>query len=79
MTTLSIEDVKNKIRAVENFPKEGIIFRDITTGLKDAETMKVMVDYLCDQYKDVKIDYIAGIESRGFIFGMPIKLRIYSN
>ena len=44
MTTLTIEDVKNKIRAVENFPKEGIIFRDITTGLKDAETMKVMVD-----------------------------------
>jgi adenine phosphoribosyltransferase len=76
MTTLSIEDVKNKIRAVENFPKEGIIFRDITTGLKDAETMKVMVDYLCDQYKDVKIDYIAGIESRGFIFGMPMAYKL---
>ena len=76
MTTLSIEDVKNKIRAVENFPKEGIIFRDITTGLKDAETMKVMVDYLCEQYKDVKIDYIAGIESRGFIFGMPMAYKL---
>lgn len=76
MTTLSIEDVKNKIRAVPNFPKEGIIFRDITTGLKDAETMKVMVDYLCDAYKECKIDYIAGIESRGFIFGMPMAYKL---
>ena len=76
MTTLTIEDVKNKITAVPNFPKEGIIFRDITTGLKDAETMKVMVDYLCDQYKDCKIDYIAGIESRGFIFGMPMAYKL---
>ena len=76
MTTLTIEDVKNKIRAVENFPKEGIIFRDITTGLKDAETMKAMVDYLCEQFNDVKIDYIAGIESRGFIFGMPMAYKL---
>ena len=74
--TLSIEDVKNKIRAVKDFPKEGIIFRDITTGLRDAETLKFMVDYLCDQYKDVKVDYIAGIESRGFIFGMPMAYKM---
>jgi adenine phosphoribosyltransferase len=76
MTTLTIDDVKNKIRAVENFPKEGIVFRDITTGLKDADTMKVMVDYLCDQFKNDKIDYIAGIESRGFIFGMPMAYKL---
>lgn len=76
MTTLTIEDVKDRIRAVPNFPKEGIVFRDITTGLKDAETMKVMVDYLCDQYSDCKIDYIAGIESRGFIFGMPMAYKL---
>lgn len=74
--TLSIEDVKNKIRAVKDFPKEGIIFRDITTGLRDAETLKFMVDYLCDQYKDIKVDYIAGIESRGFIFGMPMAYKM---
>ena len=74
--TLSVEDVKEKIRAVPNFPKEGIIFRDITTGIKDAQTMKFMIDYLCDQYKDEKIDYIAGIESRGFIFGMPMAYRM---
>lgn len=76
MATLTIEDVKEKIRAVPDFPKKGIIFRDITTGLKDAETLQVMVDYLCDQYKDCEIDYIAGIESRGFIFGMPMAYKL---
>lgn len=76
MATLTIEDVKEKIRAVPDFPKKGIIFRDITTGLKDAETLQVMVDYLCNQYKDCKIDYIAGIESRGFIFGMPMAYKL---
>lgn len=76
MATLTIEDVKEKIRAVPDFPKKGIIFRDITTGLKDSETLQVMVDYLCDQYKDCKIDYIAGIESRGFIFGMPMAYKL---
>ena len=67
METLTIENVKDKIRAVPDFPKKGIIFRDITTGLKDAQTLQVMIDYLCEQYKDCEIDYIAGIESRGFI------------
>ena len=75
-TTLSIEDVKNKIRSVYDFPKPGIIFRDITTGIKDAQTMQFMIDYLCDQFKEYRIDYIAGIESRGFIFGMPMAYKL---
>lgn len=74
--TQTIIDVKDKIRAVQDFPKPGIIFRDITTALKDADTLKVMIDYLCEQFKDVKIDYIAGIESRGFIFGMPMAYKL---
>lgn len=74
--TQTILDVKNKIRDVADFPKQGIIFRDITTALKDSETLKVMIDYLCDEFKDVKIDYIAGIESRGFIFGMPMAYKL---
>ncbi|MBO6087368.1 adenine phosphoribosyltransferase [bacterium] len=72
----TVLNVKDKIRAVENFPKQGIIFRDITTALKDAETLKIMVDFLCEQFSDIKIDYIAGIESRGFIFGMPMAYRM---
>ena len=74
--TQTIADVKSKIRDVVDFPKEGIIFRDITTALKDAETLKVMIDYLCEQFQDTKIDYIAGIESRGFIFGMPMAYKL---
>lgn len=76
MTTMTIQEVKNKIRNVENFPKEGIIFRDITTALKEPETLRIMIDYLCDQFKDIKIDYVAGIESRGFILGMPMAYKM---
>ncbi len=74
--TETLADVKSKIRNVNDFPKQGIIFRDITTALKDAETLRVMIDYLCDQFKGIKIDYIAGIESRGFIFGMPMAYKM---
>lgn len=73
---MSIEKVKDKIRAVKDFPKEGIVFRDITTALKEPEILKIMIDYLCEQFKDTKIDYIAGIESRGFIFGMPMAYKL---
>lgn len=76
MATQTIVDVKSKIRDVKDFPKKGIIFRDITTALKDAEILRVIVDYLCDQFKDEKIDYIAGIESRGFILGMPMAYKM---
>ena len=74
--TQTIANVKSKIRDVADFPKEGIIFRDITTALKEPETLKIMIDYLCEQFKDIKIDYIAGIESRGFIFGMPMAYKL---
>lgn len=72
----TITRVKDKIRDVKDFPKEGIIFRDITTALKEPETLKEMIDYLCEQFKDTKIDYVAGIESRGFIFGMPMAYKL---
>lgn len=64
--------VKNKIRDVHDFPKPGIVFKDITTAIKHPETMKKIVDFLADEFKDVHIDYIAAIESRGFIFGAPL-------
>ncbi len=66
------ELVKKIIRDIPNFPKEGIIFKDITTVLKDSEGLKRTVDFLTEIYKDKKIDYVAGIESRGFIFGTPL-------
>ena len=71
-----LEEVRNTIRQVPNFPKEGIQFLDITTGVKNPEAFKEMIDYLYEQFKDKKIDYVAGIESRGFIFGAPLALRL---
>lgn len=67
-----MEDIKKMIRDIPDFPQKGIIFRDITTAVKDPATMKKIIDYIVDEFKDEKIDYVAGIESRGFIFGMPV-------
>lgn len=64
--------IKKLIRTVPHYPKPGIMFRDITTLLKDPIGMRMMVDELVRRYKDVKIDKIAGIESRGFILGAPL-------
>lgn len=66
------ELVKEKIRDVVDFPKKGIVFKDITTVLKDPEGLRRIVNYLTEHYKDAGIDYVAGIESRGFIFGTPL-------
>lgn len=74
--TETLDEIKNKIRAIKDFPKKGILFQDITTALKDAKTMKAMCDFLYEYYKDKKIDYIAGMESRGFIVGMPLAYRL---
>jgi len=67
-----IEAVKEKIRSVPNFPKEGILFRDITTAIKDKDTLRMIVDFLTESLKGEKVDYVVGIESRGFIFGSAL-------
>jgi len=59
--------LKNKIRTIPNFPKQGVIFRDITTLLKDREGLKKLIELLYERYKNYDIDIVAGIESRGFI------------
>lgn len=61
--------VKDKIRDVLDFPVKGIVFKDITTAVKDGETLRLIINYLTDKFKDQNIDYVAAIESRGFIFG----------
>jgi len=65
-----------KIRTVPNWPKPGIMFRDITTLLKDAEGFKTTVDLLYDRYKSLNVDAVAGIESRGFIIGAVLAHRL---
>ena len=68
--------IKSRVRTVPHYPKPGIMFRDITTVLKDPIGLRATIDELVRRYKDVKIDKIAGIESRGFIVGTPLAYAI---
>ena len=65
-------DLKDKIRSIEDYPQKGVIFRDITTLLKDAEGLKDAVDAITASLADVSFDLVLSPESRGFIFGMPV-------
>ncbi len=79
MKTLTTEDkayLLDKIRDVPDFPKPGIIFKDITTLLKDAAAFRFLMDHLEARYKERDIDFIAGIDSRGFIFGAALADRL---
>ena len=78
MTTMlkEYEYVREHVRMIPDFPKEGIMFLDITTAVKDDKAMQIMVDYLYEQFKDDKVDYVAGVESRGFIFGAALAYKL---
>ena len=65
-------NIKSYIRTVPHYPKPGIMFRDITTLLKDPLGLKMMVDAFYARYKDVPINKVAGIDARGFIVGAPL-------
>ncbi len=75
MITLSKKEkeiIQNSIRDVHDFPKPGIVFKDITTLLNDAEAFGVTMNHLYQRYKDMGLDFIAGIDARGFIFGASL-------
>jgi len=63
------EHLKAKIRSIPNWPKKGVIFRDVTTLLKDNVGLRDMIDILVNRYKPMRIDSVVGIEARGFISG----------
>lgn len=65
-------DLKESIRIIENFPKEGISFKDITTLIQDGKSLRYVVDLIANNLKDKNIDLIVGPEARGFIFGVPV-------
>lgn len=69
-------DLSKKIREIQDFPKEGINFKDITTLLQDKEAFAYMVDTISEQLKDLNIDIVVGPESRGFIVGVPVAYKI---
>ncbi len=64
--------IKSYIRTVPHYPKHGIMFRDITTLLKDPVGLRLTIDGLANRYKNTKIDKVVGTESRGFILGAPL-------
>jgi len=79
MKTLRKEDeeiIEHSIRNIPDFPKEGIIFKDITTLLNNPTAFKTLMNHLEERYKDYNLDYIAGIDARGFIFGSVLADRL---
>lgn len=65
-------NLRDKVRIIENFPIEGISFKDITPILQDGEALKEAVRLIVEDLKDKKIDVIVGPEARGFLFGVPV-------
>jgi adenine phosphoribosyltransferase len=79
MSTLSTKDkviLESSIRDIPDFPKEGIVFKDITTLLNNPEAFKTLMNHLEARYKTYDLDYIAGIDARGFIFGAVLADRL---
>ena len=72
MTVIAPKELGERIRDVPDFPKPGILFKDITTMLKDGDAFKSAVDGLLAKVAGKQIDAVVGMESRGFIFGAPI-------
>lgn len=71
-----IIDLKARIRNIPDFPKPGILFRDITTLLKDKKAFKLALDSLVKKYKNKKIDRVVAVEARGFIFGGAVAYKL---
>lgn len=70
------ETIKSVVRDIHDFPKPGIIFKDITPIMMNAQVSEEVLDHLVSVYQNSGIDAIAGIESRGFLFGFPLAMRL---
>ena len=69
-------DLKAKIRNIKDYPKKGLVFRDITPLIGDGDAFKYTIDVMADYYKGKKVDAILGAEARGFIFGAALAYRL---
>ena len=74
--TTQLDLIKSSIKSIPNYPKEGIIFRDITSLLEVPAAFKAAIDLIVEQYRDKGITKVLGTESRGFIFGAPVALAL---
>ncbi len=68
--------LKSKIRDIPDFPKKGILFKDITPLLKDKEALKESIRRMASMFRDYEIDYVVGIEARGFLVGTPLAIAL---
>jgi adenine phosphoribosyltransferase len=71
-----VEDLKLSIRNIPDFPKKGIIFKDITTLLQDAKSFTRMIDMIANRYIGQQIDKVVGVEARGFLIGAALAYRL---
>lgn len=72
-----MKKIEEYVRSIPDFPEPGIIFRDVTSILQDADGLKLAIDSMQECLKDVEVDVVAGTESRGFIFGVPIAYNLH--
>ncbi len=72
-----MKKLEEYVRSIPDFPEKGIIFRDVTSVLQDAEGLRLAIDSMQDKVKDLEFDVIAGAESRGFIFGTPMAYNLH--
>lgn len=72
-----MKQIEEYVRSIPDFPEPGIIFRDVTSVLQDADGLHLAVDLMQEKLKDVEFDVIVGPESRGFIFGVPIAYNMH--
>lgn len=72
-----MKKLEEYVRSIPDFPEPGIIFRDVTSILQDADGLQLAIDSIQDLLKDTEVDLIAGTESRGFIFGMPVAYNLH--
>lgn len=73
---MTADEILTHIRNVPDFPKKGILFKDITTALKNPEIFQAIIDNLYELIKTLKIDYIAAVESRGYLLGAPLAYKL---
>ncbi len=76
MTTDTISLIKSSIKSIPDYPKPGILFRDVTSLMEDAAAYKATIDLLVAKYKDMGFTKVVGTEARGFLFGAPLALEL---
>lgn len=75
-TTQQLELLKNSIKSIQDYPKPGILFRDVTSLLEDPKAYALSIELLAGRYKDAGITKVVGTEARGFLFGAPVALAL---